>query len=126
MKLNKGQIITTIIIAVVFVGLIAYDIYAFVDKSSGSDTLSWIILQFSWRVGAIPYFSGVLTGHFFIPIEALKGKFKPSIFISALVGGLVVSLLMNLLSWYYPLIPCVFGIIMGTIFWNQGKKRIEQ
>lgn len=121
--MNKGQIITVSIIAFVFLLLIGYDIYAFIDKSSSRDTLSWIILQLSWHIGIIPYFSGILTGHFFIPIQFLKGYFKPWIFISVLVSGLAISMLLNLASWYYPFIPCLFGIIIGTIFWNQGKKK---
>jgi len=118
--MNEGQIITTVIIGFVFLALIAYDIYALINKSSKNDTLSYMMLKFAWKIAVIPYFSGVLTGHFFIPIESLKGFFQPWIFISALVSGMGISLLLRLTPWYYPFIPCIFGIIMGAVFWNQG------
>lgn len=117
--MNKWQISTIIFIAVVAVGVIVYDIFAAISKDN-HDTVSWIIAYFCWRIGILPYFIGVMVGHFTVGIERLKKLFVVWVWISALLLGSVIAMALTQASWYWPPYAVAIGIIFGTIFWNQG------
>jgi len=60
----KNKKITIAIIAIVTVGLIAWDIYVFKTPEVG-DTISEILLEWAKRNPIIPFAFGVLMGHLF-------------------------------------------------------------
>jgi len=117
--MNKWQISTIIVIVVVAVGVIVYDIFAAISKDD-HDTISWIIAYFCWRIGLLPYFIGVTVGHFTVGIEKLRKLFVIWVWISALLFGATISMVITFVSWYWPPYAVAIGITFGTIFWNQG------
>lgn len=58
------MITTDIIIGLTVVGLLAYDLYAYL-KGGIDFTISWQVIQASKNWPLIPFFFGLLMGHFF-------------------------------------------------------------
>lgn len=101
----------------VFVVIVGFDIVLAVNATKG-DTFSEIIRDFSYRLAAIPWGTGLVMGHWFWSGNRVRKRWAwPAAFASlALLEGLNVS------GVGHPFVSFVVGIAAGRLAWAMQKK----
>jgi hypothetical protein len=123
--MNATFVTITMIITVTIV-LIVWDIYVALNNiPNRQDTISGVLMEWSKRFIALPYISGIVVGHLFIPKSVELGVPKwaalsvlwTSVIALAIVG-LLIKRDVNRWPWYAP-VTLVCGLLMGHFFWPQ-------
>lgn len=114
-------LIVSIIGGVVVIFLIGFDIYLAADKVSGN---TWSEILRTWAVvtPVIPWACGVLSGHFFHPIENLKPVLGTQSSITLLIWlTCVVGIIgLGLDRAGYPVPPWIVflpALVVGSLLW---------
>jgi hypothetical protein len=119
---NWSRITTAVIIVIATVGLIVFDIVKAVDDAP-RDTLSAVILTWGFKVSFVPFFFGVLGGHFFIPSKLKTALWKyivlGSIFLTCGLVGTLVNNLVGFQWWTHPMMMVSIGFSSGALLWPQ-------
>jgi hypothetical protein len=120
-KRNWTWYATRVVISVVVLGLIAWDVYVFIEPSEG-DTISEATLSWAWRSAFVAFALGVLGGHFTWPRCASARFRKWSAIGLAIVGVLlIVGDVLNFTPNVMPIWYFVPGVIAGHLFWPQQQ-----
>ena len=123
-KMNT-KLLTSIIMAVVTVGLIAYDIWVAIESTTHGDTISEILGALSIDLGFVTYAWGVLTSHLLIHRNSVKKRS-----VSQYVYLSLASVSVLLLSIYGPHISSIVyllsGLVAGWMWWPQFKQNLEE
>lgn len=108
-------IITTIVIVV--------DIVLAINKNP-SDTISQVMLAYSYQYSTLPLAWGVLTGHLFWPSKVFRTSLGSIITLVIIASALLVVDLTSPFN-IAPLWPMAVGIVCGHVFWPQPTKEIK-
>jgi len=116
-------LITKILLVAVTVALIVYDFFVVMNTTPG-DTISEVILAWALKVPVIAYGAGVLMGHLLWPVSRPHDK---GIKIVLLVVSVLLLSALSIAGVYpratTPILPFLFGTIMGHFLWSQKQPR---
>jgi hypothetical protein len=119
------QTISAILIAIVTVGLSAYDLLPALNETPG-DTISAVIRSWAKEWAVVPYIWGVLGGHFFLgypqAITDPTGDLYITMFSiwSMFLASLVMRSYGTEVSVWIRLLVMAVGVLMGSFFWSQA------
>lgn len=123
MKLKLSR--TTMLIVVVFVIVL---FWTGIAQKYGDPTVSMEMRDnFGWLFNTAPFIGGMLIGHWWVslksPIKRAFGWTLP--FLGAYVAYDAVWYFAELdPGWYrWPILACVVGIVVGSLFWGQSHGR---
>ena len=122
MTKTKWFKITSIILIVITILLIAYDIFIAIKVTDA--TISRVIMKTSYQFPLIIYSWLLLGGHFLSPIRTAKTYLAPLLIVSIIV--LIISFLtvFSVIEAGIVLLSSVslIGFITGSICWSQRRK----
>jgi len=128
---NKTTLITSIVMVVATVGLIAWDVIVAVNPVSG-DTISEITLNLAGQFVLLPVAWGTLMGHFFSPLKRPLIPWWSTIMVLAangliLIGWHLIHVFWFKSAWYMWLqqnawLGFVYGIFVGVLVWTQKRQ----
>jgi predicted PurR-regulated permease PerM len=100
---------------------LGWDIYAASNVVKG-DTISEIVLAFTFRHWFASLVLGVVCGHLFWPVEELRDKWiRIAVLCVAGIFSFVIDLV-GVMGTIFPMLPFLAGIVLGHICWPQVKK----
>ena len=131
------KFITTVFIIATTLIVIAYDIFIVIEPSRG-DTISRMLLTFSYRYPVIPWLWGILSGHLFWHLKVRDKKVfginENKYRVIALIGAISLTVALIVLNCFglFFINPCLLllvGVVVGHYGWPQyieGKSKWNQ
>jgi len=118
--------VTACIIILATIGLIGWDVYVAWNDLKG-DTISEITMGWAIHKPFIPFITGVIIGHLFVPgkLKSWKEKLVKQLILWPIVIGILIWDLMTppiLLLESYPWIMFVVGVPLGIFLWKQDPE----
>lgn len=114
---------TITLLFVVAAVLLAWDVIA-VLNSEPNDTISSVVLGWSWRCQSLPFGAGVIGGHLFWPSSQRRDRqtAKHETIALVIVCALVIMMDVAIIGILVPVVPFIAGGVIGHLLWAQGPK----
>jgi hypothetical protein len=117
--MTKTLTIVFLIAATTFICL--WDVFVATNPVKG-DTVSEIVLAFSFKHWFLPLVLGVVCGHLFWPVVKVEDKWVRLI-VLWVIGALCFVLdLAEVFSGIVPILPFLGGLVLGHLLWPQSQE----